>query len=156
MDVVDVITNERARIIANVHSRKRALQQLAALLADGTPYLTVGDVFGALIRREKLGSTGIGNGVAIPHARLPGLDEGVGAVIRLSSAIDFDADDGQPVDLIFGLVVPQQSDPGYTRILHTLTHAFADADYRAELRRANDGNALVKALINHGAMAHAG
>lgn len=155
MNIADIITANRASTAANVHSRKRALQWLSELLAGGTPYLTASEIFSALIAREKLGSTGIGHGIAIPHARMKGIDECVGAIIRLSSTVDFEADDGQPVDLIFGLLVPEESCRQYSGMLHSLAATFDDPDCRTELRNADSDKALVTTLVKHSSAAEA-
>src|SRR3546814_13482734 len=87
-------------------SKKKALEELSQLLARAGD-LDAGDILGSLSAREKLGSTGLGHGVAIPHGRMAGVDDSIGAFIRLRHPLDYDAHDGHPVDLIFGLLVPQ-------------------------------------------------
>lgn len=147
MNVADVIAPERIIVTADVHSKKRALQHLATLLAEGVPYLTAGEIFNSLISRERIGCTGTGYGVAIPHARVPGLDDCIGAMLRLSQPIDFEADDGQPVDLVFGLIVPDNCGAEHAQLLHTLTALLETPQCRAALRHAGDSRALADTLV---------
>lgn len=151
MNVADVIATDRVALVADVHSKKRALQRLAACLAEGVPYLTAGEIFNGLITREKLGSTGTGHGVAIPHTRVAGLDDCIGAMLRLSQPVDFAADDGQPVDLIFGLIVPDNCGAEHAQFLQALTRLLETPRCRAALRHAGDSKALADALIQHAA-----
>lgn len=147
MNIADVITADRVGVATDVHSRKRALQQLAQLLSTGAPYLTASEILGALVAREKLGSTAIGHGVAIPHARMNGLDECIGAVVRLPHAVDFEAADDQPVDLIVGIVVPSTGDSRHHQLLQALADMLAQVGNRTRLRGAHDGKALIDVLI---------
>lgn len=146
MNIADIMAPERVRIAPQVHSKKRALQQLAELLSAGAPYLTASEIFAALVAREKLGSTGIGAGVAIPHARMAGTDESIGAFMRLPQALDFDADDEQPVDLIFGVLVPEQSTRAHLDLLRSLVTMFKQPACLAALRQATDDPALFARL----------
>lgn len=154
MNIADIIAAERVTSAAHVPSKKRALEQLAALLAGATPYLTAGEVFSGLIAREKLGSTGIGDGVAVPHARLEGVDECIGAFVRFPAAVPFEASDGQPVDLMFGLVVPEQATQAHLDLLHCLAEMLSDPACRAQLRNAASDKALLDTLVRHSPAAH--
>lgn len=102
------------------------------------------DIFDAVIERENLGSTSVGEGVAIPHARIPGLSKPVGAFVRLHEGVDFDAIDGRPCDLIFMLLAPIASGADHLRALAQVSRAFRNADLRDALRRASDADALAK------------
>src|SRR5690606_21933487 len=88
-------------------SKKRVLEQIAKVIAQDLPDLDAQAIFESLIAREKLGSTGFGNGIAIPHCRMAGCNAPLSAVLRLETPVDFDAIDGAPVDLLFVLLVPQ-------------------------------------------------
>lgn len=146
MNIADIIDPERTHVAEAVQSKKRALERLSELLADGTPELSASDIFSGLVGREKLGSTGIGDGVAIPHARMKGIDECVGAFARFPQAIDFDAGDEQPVDLTFGLLVPEQSTEAHLELLRSLAEMFSESDCLSALRRAEDDKALFDSL----------
>lgn len=104
------------------------------------------DIFDAVIERENLGSTSVGEGVAIPHARVPGLKAPVGAFVRLHEGVDFDAIDGRPCDLIFMLLAPNAAGADHLRALAQVSRAFRNAEFRDALRQAADRDAL-KAVI---------
>jgi len=109
MNITNLLNPERVFCRDDVGSKKRLLEQLSELLAGSSPGLSQNEIFNALLNREKLGSTGLGKGVAIPHGRMATLEHPVCAFIKLATPIDFDASDGQPVDLIFTLLVPEDS-----------------------------------------------
>ena len=117
-------------------SRKRALETLSELLAAACAPLSQRLVFDQLCARERLGSTGLGFGVALPHARVPGLGKACGAFVRANKSIDFDAPDGIRVDLIFGLAVPQECTGDHIEILATLARLLSAETLRQSLRRA--------------------
>ena len=100
------------------------------------------DIFDAVIERENLGSTSVGEGVAIPHARIPGLTKPVGAFVRLIDGVDFDALDGRPCDLIFMLLAPIAAGADHLRALAQVSRAFRNADLRTALRQAEDADAI--------------
>ena len=135
--VFDLLAPERVIIGApEVSSRKRALETLSALLAAAREPLSQRFVFDQLCARERLGSTGLGFGVALPHARVPGLGEACGAFIRARKGIDFDAPDGVRVDLIFGLAVPQECTGDHIEILATLARLLSAETLMQSLRDA--------------------
>ena len=105
------------------------------------------ELFSALINREKLGSTGFGDGIAIPHCRLASCTQVTGALVRLANAVDFDAIDQQPVDLLFVLLVPLQATDEHLQILATLAGSFGQLEFRAGLREATDAAAMYKIAI---------
>ncbi|RJS92249.1 PTS sugar transporter subunit IIA [Salinisphaera sp. Q1T1-3] len=149
MNIADIVAADRVRIVPDVQSKKRALEQLAEILADGTPYLTAADVFNGLIGREKIGTTAVGDGVAIPHARLKGIDDAIGAFIQLPQGVDFEAADEAPVDLIFGLLVPESATDEHLKLLRALAEIFSADEIVADLREAGDDAALHRALLAH-------
>ena len=99
-------------------------------------------MFDSLFAREKLGSTGLGHGVAIPHGRIKGLKEALLACIRLAQPVPFDAPDGQPVTLVFVLLVPEQATERHLQILSELAQLLSDRPLREALARAPDAAAL--------------
>ena len=147
MSIAEIITPDRAQVLTDVTSKKRALETLSDILGEATPYVSNNEIFTALIGREKLGSTGIGDGVGIPHGRLKGLEECVGAMVRLDQGIDFEAPDDAPVDILFGLLVPQESTEEHLKILRNLAELFSDGDCLKKLRSAANGKELVDALV---------
>jgi nitrogen PTS system EIIA component len=104
-------------------------------------------VFDALVAREKLGSTGIGEGIAIPHCRLGHCEGAVGLLLKLEDAVDFDAVDGRPVDLVFVLLVPEQNPEQHLKTLSHLASLFNDDDYRSDLRRAHSNQQLFQVAV---------
>ena len=103
-----------------------------------------------IVKREELGSTGVGNGVALPHARLAGLKAPFGVLVRLAQAIDFEAIDDEPVDLVFLLLLPEAAEGAQLNALACAARAFRDPKILREMRRANDGHPLFRALANSG------
>jgi PTS system nitrogen regulatory IIA component len=119
-----------------INSKKRLLQILGELLASADPGLSPECVFERLLERERLGSTGLGHGVALPHARMKEVTEAVGAFVRLREGVDFDAVDDEPVDLAFALLVPAEANEMHLQLLSQLASIFSDERLRQELRRA--------------------
>jgi PTS system nitrogen regulatory IIA component len=109
--------------------------------------LSQSDILACLAGREKLGSTGLGHGVAIPHGRLPGINSSIGALVRLRHPVDYDTHDGQPVDLIFGLLVPQNATGEHLQHLAAVAEKFSDDEFCARARAAGDGPALHGLLV---------
>jgi len=130
-------------------SKKRSLECVAALLMDAfdNEELSEMHVLDALINRERLGSTGIGDGVALPHARMPSLKEPAAALISLEKGVDFDSIDGIKVDLIVGLLVPEDCNDAHLHILRSLAIRFSDADYRADLRNSKTTKELFSQAV---------
>ena len=122
-------------------SKKRLFEQ-AGLLFENHDGIGRSVVFDSLFAREKLGSTGLGQGVAIPHGRIKGLKEALGAFIRLAQPIPFDAPDGAPVTLVFVLLVPEKATEKHLQILSELAQMFSDKALRDEMSAAPDAAAL--------------
>ncbi len=129
----------------DVASKKRLFEQ-AAQLIHASHGVEVQEVFESLFSREKLGSTALGYGIAIPHGRIKQLKETACAFARLRSPIDFDAPDSQPVDLVFVLLAPAAATDVHLQILGELAAMFSDEKFRANLRAAEDGAALHRLL----------
>jgi nitrogen PTS system EIIA component len=125
-------------IAANVIgvSKKNVLETLCQLAIQDTIIITPKSALTALIEREKLGSTAIGHGVALPHARMPNLDRPLAALIHLAHPITFDGPDDEPVDLLFGLLMPDESTATHLKILSELAELFSIKSYREQLRNA--------------------
>lgn len=126
-------------------SKKRVFEQ-AAQLFEKSCGISQSIIFESLFAREKLGSTGLGQGIAIPHGRIKGLKEATGAFIRLAEPIGFDAPDGRPVGLMFVLLVPEQATEAHLQILSELATHFAEREFREKLSTATDA-AAVRALF---------
>lgn len=154
MHLIDLLAPARVVAGATVTSKKRLLEMLSGLLADEAGMEAERRVFDSLCAREKLGSTGLGHGVAIPHGRTAALPGAVGAFLRLSEPIDFNALDGKPVDLVFALAVPEHFSSQHLLLLSQLAEMFSDAAFCAQLRDAPD-SATLYALLADWQLTHA-
>ena len=145
MDLSDLIAREAVISPLKAASKKQAIQTLSGRAADLTGF-DPRDVFDTLLEREKLGSTGIGRGVAIPHGRVEGLDRLFGLFARLDKPIAFDASDEQPVDLIFLLLAPEGSGADHLKALARIARLLRDEGGAARLRDARDPNDIYELL----------
>ena len=105
-------------------------------------------VFDSLLERERLGSTGVGNGVAIPHCRLPGCSQTIGLLLKLAQPVDFQAIDKQPVDLVFALLVPEDNPNDHLQTLKAIAERFTHDSFRNELRNASCDDGLFKIAVS--------
>src|ERR671924_760382 len=126
-------------------SKKRLFEQ-AGLLFENLDGIAKNVVFDSLFAREKLGSTGLRQGVAIPHGRLKGLKDALGAFVRLAQPVPFDAPDGNPVSLVFVLLVPEKATEKHLQILSELAQMFSDKALREAMSRAGDADALYQLI----------
>lgn len=124
MKLSEILSPDCIRLDSDATSKKRVLESVSQLLADTDKELSPREVFDCLIAREKLGSTGLGQGVAIPHGRLAGLDKTIGVFLRLPKGVDFDAPDNEPVDLVFALLVPKESTEEHLQVLASIASYF--------------------------------
>ena len=147
MNISDILTPERTFADLKCASKKRTLESISNWLGDQMSEFDGKELFNALINREKLGSTGFGDGIAIPHCRLDSCTQVTGALIRLAKAVDFDAIDAQPVDLLFVLLVPLEATDEHLQILATLARSFGQPEFRERLRKATDAEAMYKIAI---------
>jgi PTS system nitrogen regulatory IIA component len=142
VDIAELLKPECIASGVRVSSKRRVLEQLAELLVRGDPGLTTAHIFEGLLARERLGGTGLGKGIALPHGRMKGSQRAVGAFLQLVQAIPFDAIDNAPVDLFFALVVPEQATDEHLRILAYLARMFSDPALCQRLRAAQGASAL--------------
>lgn len=154
MQIIDLLTPSRVVVDARATSKKRLLESLAALLDDRHDPASERAIFEALVRRERLGSTGLAHGIAIPHGRSAEVDRATGAFIRLAEPLEFDSLDRQRVDLVFGLVVPEHFTDQHLMFLADLAELFADTGITARLRGAADSRE-VYAILTGGRERHA-
>lgn len=140
MEVTDILTVERTACGISATSKKRVLEKLSEMIASAEPHLTPGEVFDCLLARERLGSTGLGQGVAIPHGRISRCSRTLGAFIKLVQGVDYDAIDRQPVDLLFALLVPHDSTDEHLEVLSNLAEIFSDTKFREQLRASTTGS----------------
>ena len=149
MGITDILDSRRTRLDVEAASKKRVLETLSHLLADSIDGEEAPDahaVFEGLFAREKLGSTGLGHGVALPHARLSGVPRPIGALLRLGAGVDFDAPDRGAVDLVFGLLVPEDSTSEHLQLLAQLASRFSDEQLRDALRGSESADRALELM----------
>lgn len=146
MHVIDLLTPDRIAVDAVARSKKRALELASELLCREQPELKPREVFSSLCGRERLGSTGFGHGVALPHGRMEGSRAVSGALLRLREPVDFEALDRAGVDLIFAMVVPADCEDRHLELLSQLAALFQDESRRRELRKAADAFEILRLL----------
>lgn len=146
MELSDLLTIERTAGEVPAGSKKRALEALSRLFAESIPSLSADEVFSGLLERERLGSTGIGHGVAIPHGRMRSTDQALAAFLRLRDAVEFDSIDDRPVDLLFGLLVPEHYTDEHLAILAGLAEMFGDDEFCERVRGASSDEEIYRLL----------
>ena len=144
----NILTPGRSLVNVPGGSKKRALETIANLIVREVPDLYEQDVYESLIAREKLGSTGFGNGIAIPHCRLKGCSQPISALIHLDHPIDYDAIDGAPVDLLFVLLVPEAATDAHLELLRQIAGMLDRKDVRDKLRSAASNEALYQVVLD--------
>lgn len=152
MSLIDIMTPASVLLPCRANSKKQALQEIALHAAQVTS-LPEREIFETLLQRERLGSTGIGDGVAIPHGRSAGLDRLAGMFVRFDKPIDFEALDGQPVDIAFVLLAPEGAGADHLKALARVARALRSSDALARLRGARDANAAYAILTESTAQA---
>lgn len=148
MNLRDLVSPDSIVCNADVASKKRALELLAELLAKQSGTDKSVEIFQLLTEREKLGSTSLGHGIALPHARTSLCDQAFGAFIKISNGIDFDSPDDKPTDLLFALMVPEQHTDEHLKILAGLASMFSDEQLCHNLRSAKNDTELLDRLTN--------
>ena len=148
MHISEILTPERILYNVNTTNKKGALQELSRLLANAQPALTCREIFDSLNARERLGSTGLGNGIAIPHGHIKHVDKPIAAFLRLKSGIDFDSLDQEPVDLLFALLVPEGSADQHLQILARLAEMFCNDSLLNHLRLESSAEGIYTLLTD--------
>jgi PTS system nitrogen regulatory IIA component len=146
--ITELIVEERILLSEKITSKKRVLELLSESIAVSIPELTAGEIFDCLVNRERLGSTGLGHGVAIPHGRLKNVSGPIAAFLKLQEGVDYDAVDSQPVDLFCALLVPTESTDEHLQILALLAEMFSDIDLCTQLRAARTSTEIHALLKN--------
>lgn len=134
MQISEILSSDSILCGQTFSSKKATLEELSKLLANTDPSINYIEVFDCLVAREKLGSTGLGKGVAIPHGRLKGGKKTIAAFIQLQHGVNYDAIDGEPVDLLFALLVPEDSTDEHLKILALLAEMFSNSETLEQLR----------------------
>lgn len=146
MNLISKIMPTENVLLDNDSSSKKRVFERVGILFENSRQIARSQVFDSLFAREKLGSTGLGQGVAIPHGRIKGLREAVGAFVKTQTPIPFDAPDGQPVSLIFVLLVPERATDLHLQLLGQLAQMFGDKSFREQLQHSNDPAAIHQLL----------
>ncbi len=146
VNFAELLAPARVRVLPTISSKKRALEQLANLLAENDENLETA-IFDRLVQREHLGSTGLGSGIALPHGRLPEVTTALAAFLKLNRPIPFEAPDNQPVDLLFGLVVPDHFTNEHLKIIAHAAELFRQPEFCQALRATTDPQLLFQKLV---------
>lgn len=155
MEISQLLSAERVVCNVAVSSKKRALEAVSNLLAEAPGAdLSEIEIFDGLIAREKLGSTGLGHGVAIPHGRFENVTEAAAVFIKFEQGVDFDAIDAAPVDLVFALMVPQESTEEHLQLLASLAEMFSDASVRERLRQCSSSAEILEVFRDRSSANH--
>ncbi|MDQ7069719.1 MAG: PTS sugar transporter subunit IIA [Rhodobacterales bacterium] len=145
MEISNILKPEAVKVLAAASSKKRLLHEMGDL-AHSAYGFTHGDIVEALTLRENLGPTGVGHGVALPHARLPGITDVAGTFILLEKSVDFESVDRQPVDIIFGLFAPEDAGVEHLKALALISRTLRDAAICSKLRANTDASTLYTIL----------
>jgi len=152
MQLEQIIKPDGVLCNATARSKKHCLEILSELLVRSYPEISSDLIFRCLNDRERLGCTGLDRGAAFPHCRVAGIQESNAALIKLSEPVDFDAADGEPVDLVFGMMVPTELDDSHYADIKMVTRVMADEGLRSRLRSMNSTNELYDALLDGSAL----
>ncbi|WP_422467121.1 PTS sugar transporter subunit IIA [Endozoicomonas sp. ALC013] len=141
-----ILTPERTLDGVHGASKKKILEFIAERISSDAPEINAKELFEALVARERLGTTGLGDGVAIPHCRCKACPEPIGLFIRLAEPVDFDAVDREPVDLVFALIVPEGENQEHLEILRALAGRFHSALTLQKIRSATNTTMLYRTM----------
>jgi PTS system nitrogen regulatory IIA component len=141
------LSPQRIFLDVEISSKKKLLELIANIVAD-QGQLTESSLYSNLLNRERLGSTGLGHGFAVPHARVEGLDQTIGCLFRLKDPVNFEAPDNLPVDLVFTIVIPQEATEEHLLILSSLASLFSKPEVREAVRNANDKEEITQIILS--------
>lgn len=147
MNVESILTSTRTFCHLEASSKKRAIEKAATLIAASESYLDAGEIYTNLIAREKLGPTALGNGIALPHCRLRGTTEIIGALFTLSTPVDFGAMDDIPVSIMFALLVPEKEINNHLQVMAMLAQKFDTEAFRHRLLTSSNAAELYSRAI---------
>lgn len=147
MKIKDILTLDRVVFSATVKSKKKAFELIGQTIAYSCPQLNPNEIFDNLIERERLGSTAIDHGCALPHCRLEHLQDALGCFVLLKNEIDFDSHDHIPVKMLFALIVPIEAQEMHLHLLGEIARTFHDEDFRQSLLKAKSKEEIYQKLI---------
>ena len=148
MKLSELVNKDCSKAAVLFSSKKRILEYISELAHSQIPDTSQHTILDALMAREKLGSTGLGNGIAIPHCRVKNCHRIIGALMTLEHEIDYDAIDGKPVDIIFALMVPEEANDTHLKALASLAERLSQTQYLGSVREASDVQTLYEAAIS--------
>ena len=148
MDVANILKPESVALGNGVNSKKHALEVLSEILERVQPSLDAAEILEGLVNRERLGSTGLGHSIAMPHARFEVIDQSVGAFLKLDTGVDFDSSDGEPVNLLFGVMVPMDCSDEQIGEMQELIQRLRDTALQQQLRETTDRGELYDLLTD--------
>lgn len=146
MDITAIVSLDRTQCAVQCNSKKRILEIIAEIAASNHSAIDQATVLTSLLNRERMGSTGIGNGIALPHGRLPGLEKVIAIIVTSTPAIDFDAIDDNPVDIFFALLVPEEQTEGHLQTLATVAGKLSNKATVKAIRNATTSDDILHAL----------
>ena len=146
MVINDIISLDRTQCLVECQSKKRIFEVISEIAVQQSPELDQVEVLSSLLSREKMGSTGIGNGIAIPHGKIKGLGNMIAVIVTSNKPIEFDAIDSQPVDIFFAILVPEDQTDKHLQALSGIAKKLSDKDIVKAVRRATTKNEIVAAL----------
>ncbi|MEX2353250.1 MAG: PTS sugar transporter subunit IIA [Gammaproteobacteria bacterium] len=147
MEISEILSPDRVECNVEINSKKAALEHLAGLIASADPEITQSEVFESLIAREKLGSTGLGHGIGLPHGRRKGGARTIAAFIKIDTGVQYDAIDQKPVDLFFALLVPEESTEEHLNILSRLAQMFSNNELVGNIRSCETVDCIYDILV---------
>ncbi len=148
MEIREILSPDCTVCTIQGSSKKRILEVISQIAAQYLPEIDQNTILMSLMNREKMGSTGIGNGIAIPHGRLEGLDKVTSVLLTCSPSIEFDSIDNKPVDIFFAILVPEEQAQGHLQTLATIATKLNDKDVVKSLRRATDSQMLFETITS--------
>ena len=148
MSLQEIIKPDGVLCNATARSKKHCLEILSELLTRNHEELVATDIFECLVERERLGCTSLNRGAAFPHCRVDGIEDSTAVLIKLSEPVDFDSPDGEPVDIVIGMMLPTEVEEKHRDEVSLFAEIFADEGFRARLRAMNSSTDLYDALIH--------
>ena len=145
MTISALLSPQRIFLDTEISSKKKLLELIANIVADQTE-MPESAIYSNLLNRERLGSTGLGHGFAVPHARLENLDKTIGCLFRLKEPVNFEAPDNQPVDLVFTIIIPQEATEEHLMILSSLARIFSQTDVCEAIRGATSRDEIAQII----------
>lgn len=147
MQLREILSLDCTKSAVQCTSKKRALEMISELVAQHTGQSST-ELFECMLSREKMGSTGIGNGIAIPHARMQSSDKAIAVLLQCESPVEFDSIDNRPVDLLFALLVPDEQCKEHLKTLSSMAERLNDKQVLKQLRSAQSDQELYDIMVN--------